>query len=67
MPPHSSHLLQPLDIDYFEPLKKAYGQEIEYLIKYSIIYILKTEFLCAFYVAVMNRVVEPDEGRDDYA
>lgn len=65
MPPHSSHLLQPLDIDYFEPLKKAYGQEIEYLIEYSCF--SETEFLRAFYVAVMNRVVEPDEGRDDYA
>jgi hypothetical protein len=27
MPPHSSHLLQPLDVGCFGPLKKAYGRE----------------------------------------
>ena len=26
IPPHSSHLLQPLDINYFAPLKKAYSR-----------------------------------------
>ena len=29
MPPHSSHLLQPLDVGCFGPLKKAYGRQIE--------------------------------------
>lgn len=28
MPPHSSHLLQPLDVGCFSPLKRAYGNEI---------------------------------------
>jgi hypothetical protein len=28
MPPHSSHLLQPLDVGCFSPLKRAYGDEI---------------------------------------
>jgi hypothetical protein len=27
MPPHSSHLLQPLDVGCFAPLKKAYGRQ----------------------------------------
>jgi len=29
MPLHSSHLLQPLDVGCFGPLKKAYGKQIE--------------------------------------
>jgi hypothetical protein len=29
MPPHSSHLLQPLDVGCFSPLKRAYSREIE--------------------------------------
>jgi hypothetical protein len=51
MPPHSSHLLQPLDVGCFGPLKKAYGREIEHLIRCSITHISKTEFFSAFYAA----------------
>jgi len=51
MPAHSSHLLQPLDVGCFGPLKKAYGQEIEKLIRRSITHISKTEFFLAFYAA----------------
>jgi hypothetical protein len=29
MPPHSSHLLQPLDVGCFAPLKLAYGRQAE--------------------------------------
>ncbi|XP_044714673.1 DDE superfamily endonuclease domain-containing protein [Hirsutella rhossiliensis] len=29
MPPHSSHILQPLDVGCFGPLKQAYGRQIE--------------------------------------
>ena len=28
MPPHSSHILQPLDVGCFAPLKRAYSKEI---------------------------------------
>jgi hypothetical protein len=38
MPPHSSHLLQPLDVGCFGPLKKVYGREIEPLIRYLLDY-----------------------------
>ncbi|EMD60749.1 hypothetical protein COCSADRAFT_344766 [Bipolaris sorokiniana ND90Pr] len=31
MPPHTSHLLQPLNVSYFSPLKRAYGREIKEL------------------------------------
>jgi hypothetical protein len=51
MPAHASHLLQPLNIGYFGPLKIAYSREIEYLIRCSITHISKTEFFSAFYTA----------------
>jgi hypothetical protein len=58
MPPHSSHLLQPLDIGCFGPLKKAYGREIDHLITRSITYISKTEFFPAFYAAFQATMTE---------
>jgi hypothetical protein len=51
MPPHSSHLLQPLDVGCFSPLKRAYSREIEALIRYHINHITKLEFLPAFKAA----------------
>src|SRR6478736_9173745 len=51
MPPHSSHLLQPLDIGCFSVLKQAYGQEIKHLIRCSITHVSKTKFFPAFYAA----------------
>ena len=45
MPPHSSHLLQPLDMGCFAPLKKAYGRQVESLMRNHINYITKQEFL----------------------
>jgi hypothetical protein len=51
MPPHSSHLLQPLDVGCFGPLKRAYSRQIEDLIKASIHHITKLEFLVAFKAA----------------
>ncbi|KAJ3534342.1 hypothetical protein NM208_g7577 [Fusarium decemcellulare] len=49
MPPHSSHLLQPLDVGCFNVLKQAYGREIERLIRCSITHVSKTEFFPAFH------------------
>ncbi|USP82168.1 hypothetical protein yc1106_09442 [Curvularia clavata] len=51
MPPHSSHLLQPLDVGCFSPLKRAYSREIESLIRNHINHITKLEFLPAFKAA----------------
>jgi len=51
MPPHSSHLLQPLDVGCFSPLKRAYSREIEALIRHHINHITKLEFLPAFKTA----------------
>lgn len=47
MPPHSSHLLQPLDVGCFSPLKRAYSREVESLIRDHINHITKLEFLPA--------------------
>jgi hypothetical protein len=51
MPPHSSHLLQPLDVGCFAPLKRAYSREVEALIRHHINRITKLEFLPGFKVA----------------
>jgi hypothetical protein len=45
------HILQPLDVGCFGPLKKAYGREIEKMIRTHITHITKTDFLPAFYTA----------------
>jgi hypothetical protein len=52
MPPHSSHLLQPLDVGCFSPLKKAYGL----LMCNRINHITKLEFLPCF-VAAFNAAI----------
>ncbi|KAH8621966.1 hypothetical protein IG631_23361 [Alternaria alternata] len=58
MPPHSSHLLQPLDVGCFSPLKRAYSREVESLIRHHINHITKLEFLPAF-KAAFNRSFTP--------
>jgi hypothetical protein len=51
MPPHSSHLLQPLDVGCFSPLKRAYSTEIEALVRCQVNHITKEDFLPAFKAA----------------
>jgi hypothetical protein len=51
MPPHSSHLLQPLNVGCFSPLKTAYGRQAENLMRNKITHITKTEFLPCFIAA----------------
>ncbi|KID81934.1 transposase [Metarhizium guizhouense ARSEF 977] len=58
MPSHSSHILQPLDVGCFGPLKKAYGREIEGLMKGHITHITKTDFLPAFLAASFASMTE---------
>jgi len=45
MPPHSSHLLQPLDVSCFSPLKCLYGQKIAEMMKNGVHAISKEDFL----------------------
>lgn len=58
MPPHSSHILQPLDVGCFGPLKQAYGHQIENLMRASINHVSKLEFLCAFREAFTASITE---------
>ena len=55
MPLYLLHLLQPLNIAYFSPLKHVYSNRISALTCNYIIYIIKKEFLLAF-KAVYNKV-----------
>jgi hypothetical protein len=48
LPPHSSHLLQPLDIGIFSPLKRAISNQISRLIRSGITRIQKVDWLERF-------------------
>ena len=48
LPPHSSHLTQPLDVGVFGPLKTLMASALEPLISTEIHQIIKTEWLSAF-------------------
>ncbi|APA14950.1 hypothetical protein sscle_14g097200 [Sclerotinia sclerotiorum 1980 UF-70] len=56
LPPHSSHLTQPLDIRCFGPLKYSYSRQIENFIKAHITHITKTEFFQAFKAAYIEAI-----------
>ena len=48
MPAHLSHILQPLDVGCFGPLKTAYGSQVEGLMRLGVNHISKEEFLPAY-------------------
>jgi len=48
MPAHSSHILQPLDVVCFSPLKLKYSQRVRDLARRRVFYISKEGFLPAF-------------------
>jgi hypothetical protein len=48
MPPHSSHLLQPLDVGLFGPLKRAYGKLVEQMMVAGNNHIDKQDFLSLY-------------------
>ena len=56
LPPHSSHLTQPLDVGCFSALKRAYGRELEGLIKAYVTHITKLEFFIAFKSAHLKAI-----------
>jgi len=58
MPAHSSHLLQPLDVGVFSPLKRAYGRQVEKLMRNRINHITKLEFLPSFRAAYLEAITE---------
>ncbi|KAF2176049.1 DDE-domain-containing protein [Zopfia rhizophila CBS 207.26] len=58
MPAHSSHILQPLDVGCFWPLKRAYGCQVEKLMRNRFNHITKLEFLPAFRDAFNASITE---------
>ncbi|KAF1932413.1 uncharacterized protein M421DRAFT_417129 [Didymella exigua CBS 183.55] len=58
MPPHSSHLLQPLDVGCFSLLKKAYSRQAKRLMRSKITRITKLEFLPCFKAAFDASITE---------
>nr|AER39693.1 transposase [Verticillium dahliae] len=58
MPPHSSHLLQPLDVGCFGPLKQAYGRQIEKKMRAGTSHITKEDFFPAFFAAFKEAMTE---------
>ncbi|APA05390.1 hypothetical protein SS1G_09809 [Sclerotinia sclerotiorum 1980 UF-70] len=54
LPPHSSHLTQPLDVGCFGILKRSYSCQIEGFIKAHINHITKVEFFIAFKAAYLQ-------------
>jgi hypothetical protein len=58
MPLHSSHLVQPLDVALYSPLKRAYGDQINLFIRASINHITKSEFFVAFKAAHNKTLTE---------
>jgi hypothetical protein len=55
MPPHSSHLLQPLDVGVFRPLKQAYRKLVERIIMAGNNHVNKQDFL-SLYPTARERV-----------
>lgn len=66
MPPHSSHLLQPLDVSRFSPLKQAYGRSTTEMIQGGIYLICKDDFL-SFYPTAHQRALSLSNIQSGFA
>ncbi|RFU24894.1 hypothetical protein B7463_g11440, partial [Scytalidium lignicola] len=58
MPPHSSHLLQPLDVTCFSVLKRMYGTQIENKMQGRIQHIDKEDFLELYPITIQQLLRE---------
>ncbi|KAF7574139.1 hypothetical protein PtrM4_057620 [Pyrenophora tritici-repentis] len=65
MPPHTSHILQPLDVGCFGPLKRAYKKEVGALANCDVNHIDKKAFLAAF-LAVYKGVFSSNNIRSGF-
>lgn len=59
LPPHSSHLLQPLDVGIFSPLKRALSKQISRLVRTGITRIQKVEWIECF-IEARDRSITKD-------
>jgi len=60
------HLLQPLDVGCFGPLKQAYGRQLEDLMRGHVSHVSKLEFLCTFREAFASAMT-PENLRAGFA
>jgi DDE superfamily endonuclease len=51
MPPHTSHILQPLDVACFSPFKQAYSRLVQDLARQGIFHVDKADFLGMYHQA----------------
>jgi hypothetical protein len=56
MPPHTSHMLQPLDVGCFGPLKQAFSKRTQGLIRNHIFHIDKSTFIATLYAAHIDAI-----------
>jgi hypothetical protein len=66
MPPHSSHLLQPLDIGCFAALKRSYGRLIETKMRHRINHVDKLDFLEEYPLARIE-AFKPETIKNSFA
>jgi len=53
MPPHSSHMLQPMDVGCFGPLKTAFSKQNQDLVKNHVFHVTKEDFIATFHQAFL--------------
>jgi hypothetical protein len=66
LPPHMSHLMQPLDVAIFQPFKHWHSEAVDYATRSGCIDFNKTEFLAAF-EGFRQRTMKPDTIRAGFA
>jgi hypothetical protein len=57
VPPHSSHLLQPLDVGCFGPLQQAFSKQNQNLIRNHKFHVTKQDFIAYLYTALQTTFV----------
>jgi uncharacterized heparinase superfamily protein len=60
LPPHTSHMLQPLDVAIFGPLKKRLTAALEHLNEAQLVQIQKAEWLSAYITARTEALSAPN-------
>ncbi|KAJ6436248.1 ATP-dependent DNA helicase PIF1 [Purpureocillium lavendulum] len=65
MPAHSSHLLQPLDVGCFSPLKTIYGRKVQEKMLAGVNHIDKEDFLL-LYVEARRQALSPSNIRSGF-
>jgi hypothetical protein len=58
MPPHSSHLLQLMDVSYFSPLNTAFLKQNQDLIQNYIFHVKKQDFLATLQTAFQASIIK---------